>query len=341
LTQGKQRAFSASSQSTTVSTVLPRMERDLPLPKTPKGTILAPQRPGIRGMSDNMLRWTRRNFLILALSLAWLFAITAGAHSEEPGRAAVQATTPAEQYFAEFLKAEEQATKHLSDVIKHALTIFTWIVGVVGGLLVGGAALLGWAIARWSRTSKTDIEKEVKTQLRVGVTETIESESKETQRRITQLTRETDEFSRQLDEAKNRVNSAENTLTDLQLVAPLVLSEPQRRHLLNLYSGRTTDYVGNHNVRTELRRLRYVRLIKNSQPIGSARARLSGRSRPAAPTSMPAFFCGSCSLTCWSSTAVAAPRRSRSAWPRHCLPEQSSASISQRTAWRPPAALLP
>ena len=34
-------------------------------------------------------------------------------------------------------------------------------------------------------------------------------------------------------------------------------------------------------------------------------------------------------------------RRSRSAWPRHCLPEQSSASISQRTAWRPPAAMLP
>jgi hypothetical protein len=27
------------------------MERDLPLPKTPKGTTLAPQRPGIRGMS--------------------------------------------------------------------------------------------------------------------------------------------------------------------------------------------------------------------------------------------------------------------------------------------------
>jgi hypothetical protein len=30
------------------------MERDLPLPKTPKGTILALQRPGIRGMSDKV-----------------------------------------------------------------------------------------------------------------------------------------------------------------------------------------------------------------------------------------------------------------------------------------------
>jgi hypothetical protein len=27
------------------------MERDLPLPKKPKGTTLAPQPPGIRGMS--------------------------------------------------------------------------------------------------------------------------------------------------------------------------------------------------------------------------------------------------------------------------------------------------
>src|SRR5262245_35267 len=33
--------------------VLPRMERVLPLPETPKGTILTPQRAGIRGMSDD------------------------------------------------------------------------------------------------------------------------------------------------------------------------------------------------------------------------------------------------------------------------------------------------
>jgi hypothetical protein len=52
---------------------------------------------------------------------------------------------------------------------------------------------------------------------------------------------------------------------------PLVLSEPERRHLRNLYLGRTSDYVGNHNVRTELRRLRYVKLITNSKPIGSAK----------------------------------------------------------------------
>ena len=52
-------------QSTTVSTdLLPRMERDLPLPKTPKVTILAPGR-GSRGMSDESLYdhrcrcWTR------------------------------------------------------------------------------------------------------------------------------------------------------------------------------------------------------------------------------------------------------------------------------------------
>jgi hypothetical protein len=35
------------------------MERDLLLPETPKGTILAPQRPGIRGMSLKSIEPTR------------------------------------------------------------------------------------------------------------------------------------------------------------------------------------------------------------------------------------------------------------------------------------------
>ncbi len=56
----------------------------------------------------------------------------------------------------------------------------------------------------------------------------------------------------------------------LQLLAPLVLAAPERKHLLNLHYRRTTGYQGNHAVRTELRRLRYLTLIANTKPIGSA-----------------------------------------------------------------------
>jgi hypothetical protein len=56
----------------------------------------------------------------------------------------------------------------------------------------------------------------------------------------------------------------------LQLIAPLVLSEPEQNHLLNLHYRRGGRYEGNHAVRSELRRLRYLTLITNSKPIGSA-----------------------------------------------------------------------
>jgi hypothetical protein len=128
----------------------------------------------------------------------------------------MQADGAVAQHFAEFLKAEEQATKHASDVIEKALAVFTWIVGVVGGLLVSGAGLLGWAIARWSRASKTDIQDEVKEQLQRRVTAAIELESKKTQKRITELSKEADKFTEQLAEAKNRVNLTANTLSKQQ-----------------------------------------------------------------------------------------------------------------------------
>jgi hypothetical protein len=223
-----------------------------------------------------MLDQPRHHFFIVALSLVWLFAVCTGAHGEESRTSqspsvATAADGAMAQNFAAFLKAEEQATKHASDVIEHALAVFTWIVGVVGGLLVAGAALLGWGIARWSRASKTDIQDEVKTQLHGRVSEAIELESKETQRRVAQLSKDADEFIRQLEEAKNRVNSAENTLSELGLLLPLVLTQAERSHLQNLYNGTTANYIGNSNLRTELRRLRYLTLINNPRaPIGTA-----------------------------------------------------------------------
>ena len=56
----------------------------------------------------------------------------------------------------------------------------------------------------------------------------------------------------------------------LQLIAPLVLTDPERKHLLNLHHRRGAEYRGNHEVRAELRRLRYLTLITNNKPIASA-----------------------------------------------------------------------
>jgi hypothetical protein len=55
----------------------------------------------------------------------------------------------------------------------------------------------------------------------------------------------------------------------LQLLAPLVLTNPERKHLLNLHYHRGAEYRGNHAVRSELRRLRYLTLITNFKPIGT------------------------------------------------------------------------
>jgi len=57
LDAGKAARFNVSAQSTGgFDRLLPYTERDLPLPKTPKGTILASRRPGIRGMSVHAKR---------------------------------------------------------------------------------------------------------------------------------------------------------------------------------------------------------------------------------------------------------------------------------------------
>lgn len=57
----------------------------------------------------------------------------------------------------------------------------------------------------------------------------------------------------------------------LGLLLPLVLTQAERSHLRNLYHDTTEHYVGNTNLRTELRRLRYLTLIDNPRlPIGTA-----------------------------------------------------------------------
>jgi hypothetical protein len=61
-----------------------------------------------------------------------------------------------------------------------------------------------------------------------------------------------------------------STLELLQLLAPVVLTDSERNHLLNLHYKRGAGYRGNHGVRSELRHLRYLTLITSTKPIGSA-----------------------------------------------------------------------
>ena len=149
--------------------------------------------------------------------------------------------------FAEFLKAQatrsEEATRFEREVIQHALTVFTWIVGVVGALLVAGAALLGWAMAAWSRASKTDIEMEVKKQLPGHVTEVIGKEIKATRDRIGKLDEEAGQVAKELEEAKGRVAGTEDQLKEqgdtITKLYALALGAFPYNYLKSIYDKKT------------------------------------------------------------------------------------------------------
>jgi len=51
-------------------------------------------------------------------------------------------------------------------------------------------------------------------------------------------------------------------LDEFSLVFPILLPESERKHLMNLARGRTANYNGTHAMRTELRRLRSIGLIR-------------------------------------------------------------------------------
>jgi hypothetical protein len=171
-----------------------------------------------------MFRRQRHRLFAAALGAGWLLGSVAGAAGAEapapqsPSETSQASVAAAVQSFTELLKAEaarsEEATKHEREVIERALTQFTWIVGIVGGILLAGAGLLGWAIKAWSRASKADIEKEVKRQIRDTVMETIESQLKATQMRLAGIDREAEAFGKRLDEARNRVGAAEDRLEE-------------------------------------------------------------------------------------------------------------------------------
>jgi hypothetical protein len=74
----------------------------------------------------------------------------------------------------------------------------------------------------------------------------------------------------ELEAIRARQDEQTSRLDLLQLLAPLVLAEAEQKHLLNLHCRQTVEYRGNHNVRAELRRLRYLTLITNSKSISTA-----------------------------------------------------------------------
>lgn len=63
-----------------------------------------------------------------------------------------------------------------------------------------------------------------------------------------------------LEKVKEKQAYQESRLDDILLVMPLLLQPAERKHLLNLDTGKT-KYVGGHVVRTELRSLRAAGLI--------------------------------------------------------------------------------
>jgi hypothetical protein len=66
-----------------------------------------------------------------------------------------------------------------------------------------------------------------------------------------------------LEKVRDRQLQQEVELEDIRLVIPLLLPETERNHLRNLASGAVTSYKGNQALRTELRRLRAIGLIRS------------------------------------------------------------------------------
>ena|SRR5260370_12572499 len=63
----------------------------------------------------------------------------------------------------------------------------------------------------------------------------------------------------------------------MEMVLPLLLPKPEQQHILNLGAGNTSNYQGNHFLRSELRRLRSMGLLEKhaGRNIGDIRDNLT------------------------------------------------------------------
>jgi hypothetical protein len=64
-----------------------------------------------------------------------------------------------------------------------------------------------------------------------------------------------------LERVREKQARQEDQIEDITLMLPLLIAANERVHLINLAKGRTTGYQGNHALRSELRRLRFFKLI--------------------------------------------------------------------------------
>jgi hypothetical protein len=69
-----------------------------------------------------------------------------------------------------------------------------------------------------------------------------------------------------LEKVREKQVEQENQLDDIRLMLPLLLPDSEQKHLSNLSGGRTSGYRGSPTLRTEVRRLRYIRLIRMKKP---------------------------------------------------------------------------
>ena len=65
-----------------------------------------------------------------------------------------------------------------------------------------------------------------------------------------------------LERVRERQLQQAQDLEDVQLIIPLLLPETERTHLKNLARQATSSYKGSHSLRTELRRMRSIGLIR-------------------------------------------------------------------------------
>lgn len=66
-----------------------------------------------------------------------------------------------------------------------------------------------------------------------------------------------------LESVKEQQAEQQSKLEDIALILPLLLPKAEQKHLLNLAGNKTADYKGNSALRSELRRLRTIGLVKS------------------------------------------------------------------------------
>ena len=64
-----------------------------------------------------------------------------------------------------------------------------------------------------------------------------------------------------IEKLRERQDKQEERLADIALVLPLLLPNREVKHIRNLWAHTTAGYTGNHDLRTELRRLRTIGLL--------------------------------------------------------------------------------